>query len=640
MTIIRDPQRLGEPDVARHAREAAAHCGLHEHEDPPMSVTVVKYGVHYRWALPPVLVEQLRLVHDLREDLVTRQLEFEAAVREVWSSYPSVAAVEADLAAAEAALLAALEEVAKQKSAQRTKRITGSASETARAAKAHVKALRETRRAAIADVREHAKPRLDALSCENRDMKPLYAQYVQGMGLYWATFNDVAAHHQTAVKKVAADRKAGRPASLRHHRFDGSGTIAVQLQRGAGAPARTPAALADVNAGKWRNVLSLPWVHPDEWDDLTRSQQRHAGRAAVRMRCGDGHIEIPVQAHRMLPSDADVTGARLTVRRIAGSIRAHITITAKTADPVPVTDGPNVAVHLGWRAEPDAVVVGTWRASSPLDIPFDLRHAFAPNPGRLTGTIRMPNRVIDRLSVFDAARAQRDLGLDAIRAAVVAYLSAAGPQPHPHPRVDGEMIAASDVARWRSPNRFAWLARVWAAQAPSGPEGEQIASDLEAWRRNDRAAWESQEHGRDKALGYRTDLYQQIAAVIADQSGALVIDQTSVAQIAATDSDLPNDVERKIAHQRTAAAPGELRAAIVSACTRDGVPVITVESAGLSRMHARCGHRNPDDGRYLTRPVHCDGCGDTYDQDESATALMLARATHPAKHAWVDSAAS
>ena len=42
-------------------------------------------GVHYRWELPNIVRAQLRLAHDLREDLVTLQLAYADDVRAIWS---------------------------------------------------------------------------------------------------------------------------------------------------------------------------------------------------------------------------------------------------------------------------------------------------------------------------------------------------------------------------------------------------------------------------------------------------------------------------------------------------------------------------------------------------------------------------
>ncbi len=605
-----------------------------------MSVTVHAYGVHYRWCrdIPEPLRRQLLLAHDLREDLVTLQLDQETAIKDVWSSYPAVAAAEAALAEAEATAEAAAGKVRDERIKQRTKRVKGPAADALREARAAVKDCRQRRRDAIAAVREDAKSRLDCLAESLKHaQKALYADYVQGRGLYWATFNDVRQQHQTAVKRMRQARAAGKPASMRHHRFDGSGTIAVQLQREGGEPARAPARIADGAAGKWRNVLHLPgWVDPGEWEQMTRAEQRAAGRVTARLRIGrhptddgdltDTWVDVPIQVHRQLPADADITGARLTFRRIAGSMRASLSVTAKIADPEPVSDGPMVAIHLGWRHHEDGATghttAATWRATAPVDVPEHLRPFLHSESGHMHGTIRLPDRVSARVALADEIRSGRDLALEEVKASLADWLTTHGPVPHP--TRDNEELTAAVVARWRAPGRFAVLARAWRSAPP--PHGEEIAAALEAWRAGDKAAWERQEHGRQRALGHRDDIYRQIAATLARQTGAVVLDDTSVAQIAALPNDLPNDVAQQIGRRRTVAAPGGLRAAIVSACAREGVAVVAVPAAGLSRIHARCGHENPADDRYLSTPVHCDGCGGTYDQDLSAATLMLSRA--------------
>jgi hypothetical protein len=592
-----------------------------------MPIIVHTMGVHYRWPIPDVLRSQLRLAHDLREDLVTLQLDHEAAVKAIWSSYPKVAAAEETLTAAEAEATAAAEAVSAERARLRTKRITGPLAERLTAARTEVRSSRQARRDAIAAVRDEATDRITDTAVELRAaQKRLYATYCQEGDLFWATWNDVVDHHKAAVKRVKAQRAAGRPATMRHHRFDGTGSIAVQLQRQEGMPQRTPEVIADPN-GKYRNVLLVPWTDPAVWDTMPRAKQRRAGRVTVRMRCGStggapAWIEMPVQQHRMLDADADITGARLTVTRTAGQLTARLTVIAKIGEPADVDDGPTVAVHLGWLDTGTGTRVATWRATTPLDVPFELRTVITVDPGGLTGTVVMPNRVADRIARSDELRSQRDLALDAVRIKLGGWLDSHGPVEHPT-RPD-TMIAAADVARWRSPARFAALARVWRDSPP--PDGDDIADVLEAWRRPDRALWERQEHGRGKALRHRDDLYKQAAAVFSDQAARIVVDDTSVAAIAALPSDLPTEVATRIAHRRTVSAPGTLRAAIVSAATRDGVPVTIVPAAGLTRTHARCGHENPADDRYLTRPVLCDSCGANYDPDASATVLMIQRA--------------
>ena len=56
------------------------------------SWTVHTIRVRYHWELPNIVRAQLRLAHDLHEDLVTLQLAYADDVRAIWSSYPEVAA--------------------------------------------------------------------------------------------------------------------------------------------------------------------------------------------------------------------------------------------------------------------------------------------------------------------------------------------------------------------------------------------------------------------------------------------------------------------------------------------------------------------------------------------------------------------
>lgn len=594
------------------------------------AMTVHTMGVPSWWDIPDELRSQIRLAHDLRNALVELQHGYEETVRAIWSSFPAVADCEAALAAAESEAAAAAQALSAEKSRQRTKRVTGPIADRLRTARATVKSARQIRRDTIAAVREQALPRLKSASEQLRaDQKRLYKQYCTDGDLYWATFNAVLEHHKTAVKMLNQKRAQGRPAQLRFHRWDGTGTIAVQLQRAADAPPRTPATIADPT-GRWANVLMLPWHDPDgPWSTMTRAEQRRAGRIEARIRCGSSAgspvwITVPLQAHRFLPADADITWAQLTLTRTAGHIKARLAITAKVADPQPVPHNKaTVAVHLGWRRTDTGTRVATWRADTPLTIPEHLRAVVTADRDRLAGTIVLPDSIIVRLDRHAETASVRALSLDSVRSKVADWLSEHGPVPY-----RGSQIGAADVMRWRSPARFAALAAEWRTAPPS--DGAAIAGVLEMWRSADRKLWESSEHGRSRALGHRNDIYRQIAAAIVAQAAAVVVDDTNIAAIsyaAVERSDLPNDTQTAIDRRRTHAAPGMLREALSAAATRDAVPVHTVNAAGLTRIHARCGHENPADDRYLTRPVPCDGCGATYDPDSSATWLMLQRAS-------------
>lgn len=196
--------------------------------------------------------EQLRLAHELREDLVGLRVSYEADFQALWSTFPPVAAAHEKLAKAQAAWTAAAEHT-KAERQRLNRRLPRSQAETSTLAA--LREARQQRRAAITDVREQAAP-LGAARTEQykRDQRALYQRYVQGQGLFWCTWNDVVAQHLGEVKRLRQRRRSQPGAALRHHEFRGTGTIAVQLIRRGDGSARSPAMFADPN-GKYHSYL-------------------------------------------------------------------------------------------------------------------------------------------------------------------------------------------------------------------------------------------------------------------------------------------------------------------------------------------------------------------------------------------------
>jgi hypothetical protein len=595
-----------------------------------MVITVYRYGTPSWIELPAEVDEQLFLAHQLREDLVTLEHQLEEQIRQVWSSYPAVAAAEAMLLAAEreAQELGVL--VKRERSAQRTKAPRTPLVAQLKDARVTARAARQGRRDAIATVAGEAKTRLAAIRDGHRAaVKATYAEYVQGQGLYWATWNDVVDHHKTAVQMIGRKRKAGQPAALRHHRWDGSGSVAVQLQRQAGMPDRAPALLASGD-GTWRNVFQLsPWIPPGEFEALPRGERRQCGRGVARISIGGGRtVDVPVIVHRMLPADADVTGARLVVTRVAKQRRIALCVTARVPDPAPRRDERAVALHLGWRRDTDdgALRVGVWRTTAAVAVPAYLAGVVVSDSDR-TGQVVLPGLWRDAINRADGIRADRDTLLDEMRARLVEAITA-----HPDDSVvgfDGVPLTANIVRRWKSPLRLARLALFWREHAPTPGWANDVAVDLEAWRRLDGTLWEREAHGRAKALGRRDDLYRKVAAWLVSVGGMVVVDDTDLAKMARISDgggDLPSALTGRAASQRVDAASGRLRSIVAATAAREGVTVQVVDHTGITRTHARCGYVNPADDRYARSVVVvCDGCGQSYDQDRSAAVLMLAR---------------
>lgn len=586
------------------------------------AIGVYVYGVPHsvhgvRTTLPPEVDQQLHLAHDLREDLVTLQLRYEDRKRDIWSSVPDISAIESTLAETEARIVETARQVATERSAGRTRGQTASSP--------LLVALRRTKRELSACRQElinAAKPTVDPQLAEavqdlEKAIKDLYGAYCQEGELYWASYNDVLTHHRTAVNQINKERKKGRPAQLRHHRFDGSGAIAVQLQRAQGQPQRSPEVLSR-DGSAWRNVLHLhPWIPAPEWGALSPPEQRRRRLGSVRFSLGHGrHVELPIIVHRMMPPEADVTGARLVVYRRGGHRKVELHVTARLPKPPSPPPGSTVAIHLGWRRDEDDLRVCTWRSTEPVTVPPSLSSIVIQDTDR-SGWLRLPAAWLHRTQAHAQIASQRAIAQDRMREKLVTALESS---PH-------EELPASDVARWRSPGRFAALAIRWRIDAPQAHT--TTATMLEDWRRGDRLLWEPQAHGTAGAIAARDDMYRRFAHWLTSTASSVVVDDTVLSDLARRkpdrEQDIPGVVADQASRQRTSAAPGRLRTIVIAAARKRGITEEEVSHTGLSRTHYRCGHQNPADDRYAaSRVVRCDGCGGKYDQDASATLLMLA----------------
>lgn len=586
-----------------------------------MTALTYVYGVREHWArtLPAPVRAQLRLAHNLRNDLVGIWRDCQDKRTAVWSGYPQIASVEATITALGTEVADLARAAAQERSAARSRQATGPATTRLREVRAELKEARATRREAIGAARVAAGPALAALVADERALiKALYARYCQdgidGAQLYWATYNDVVAQHKVAAERVAAVRAQGRAAQLRFHRWDGSGTIAVQLQRRPGAPARLPDLLRDRAASPSRNVLLL--------DDTDR-------RGSVRMRVTGGHhgetVTVPVTWHRPLPPEREIVLARLVVRRTAGHTDAavHLVTLDPSPEETPVEPetGPVVALHLGWRRIDDGVQVATWRATDPVTVPAALREVVHAHTDRV-GTVVLPAQWRDKLLSADKIRGGRDKARDQIRATLVEHLHVM-----PGTGLDGDgWPTASEAARWWSPTRFAALAIRWCEAPPAGRE--DVVTALEDWRRRDRRAWETEAHGRARALRRRDDAYARVAAWLVKVAARVVVDDTAVVEVARDQSgstEQPTAPLDAVGQQRMHAAPGSLRARLVGTATRERVPVQVVPQREITLTHYACGHvHDPATVDLRQRVITCAGCGQGFDQDLSATLMMLA----------------
>ena len=589
------------------------------HDTDGWPVTVYRYGAPGWGGKRAVTIgddgaEQLRLAHRLGNDLVALSEAGDARMREWWER--RLPTETAELAAAEAAAEAAWQDVARERSRVRRRDLGDHpVMDAYRDATGQRRAATDALKAAKTALRRSDPDAVKTLTTTVRttahvEMKAFYRQYAAA-GLYWATINAVVADAKAAERRVISDRTQGRPARRRFKRWDGSGRIAVQLQRVSGDPRRDPATLA---TSKWRNVLR---IRASTYGPRFRRVEFTTGSGAPM-------VGIDVVWHRDLPDGADICEAQIVAERVAGRTRYSVHFTVKVPPVPPVTRRPDLALHVGWRSEPGgAVRVGTWAATTPPDIPAALAHLVVADT-HTCGRILLPASILDRFAAADALRSGRDVALNETRDRLAAWLD---DHPQPPIRDGGPDLTGPTVRAWRSPARFAAVALAW--RNDPRDDLDDAADSLEAWRRADRALWEQEANGRARTVRYRREVYRLVGAWIAGLAGRVIVDDTDLRDLQAapkTGGVLPGPVEDRIAGRRADVAAGDLRATVVKAARREAVPVVEVSHKGLTVTHHACGRVHPADDRWLFAQVTCDGCGRTFDQDTNAAHGMLTRA--------------
>jgi hypothetical protein len=573
---------------------------------------VFKYGVI--GDLPPEAVEELFRAHALRNELVEIELRHAERIAQVWTRHTDLAAAQANVDAADAVVEQAVQAGKDYRQKNRTTKIPADLRQIVSEKRQVLRDARAVLRDAKARAYPMMKPQLITANDERKaDVKATYRRYVD-QGLYWATYNDVTAHHQTAVKAIAAKRKNGQPAQLRFHRWQGEGTLTVQLQRGEGAPPRTPEVLADEN-GRYSNVAYLtPCLDPDELATMRRSDQRKRTLGTFRFRIGSGDaaglVEVPVRIHRPIPLDGDVTMIHISRRREGPKFKVSVSVVVRL-NPVPQrTQGRMIAAHIGWRAKPDksmriAVIAGAQPPPPSLE---EIVHDHGD-----WYEVVVPASWREVHARGESLRSTRDDNMNRMKDALAAWAQ-------DHPDVEG----LEQVKQWRSPGRLAKLAFGWRDDPP--PDGEEITAELEAWRKQDKHLWLWQSSERAQIIGRRNDYYRQVAAWLTAEAGLIALDSWTIRRRVPEVEDEDPHLERRARANGVLAAPGELRSFLEVAAQERGVaiaPEMTV--AGL---HLDCGTPLDRGERRDQIMVFCPTCERVVDQDYNALQSLL-RAVEP-----------
>lgn len=288
--------------------------------------------------------------------------------------------------------------------------------------------------------------------------------------------------------------------------------------------------------------------------------------------------------------------------RVADRLRWTVSVVVEVEGP-PVaspTGRGAVAVDLGWRRVEGGLRAGFWVGEDGAG-----------------GEIALSEGDLEQFAKVEDLRSIRDQHLNALKEALTAWLEAP-----PAPLPDWLAEETKTLPQWRSPARFAALFRRW--QAERFHADEAAYGLLEGWHKRDRHLWQYEANLREQMILRRREQYRVLAAMLARQYDALIVEDFNLRAAAELDqggSDLPDAARR----YRTIASPSTLRDALVNAFAQRGKPVRKLNPAHTTTDCHACGGALVGDPAKELR-LYCPTCERFYDQDENAARNLLRRA--------------
>lgn len=575
-----------------------------------------------------LVAEQMRLASRYFNDLCAIERAARDAIRDV--------ELDAGLRPARDALLGARRREAEAAAAWAAagRPASGPAREDVDVARASLKAARQAFKAARQEVAR--RPEVAAATAEIRAKQAsLKIDAREVSGVFWGTYLVVEPSHEQSLKRRGEDGKSrtiplwddGEPDGPRFRRFDGDGTVSMQLQKGM--------TVEELFGGRDRRVRverlplrtepSRRGPPPDPNSNRSRRRGGHAYRLWLRV--GSEGRE-PVWARfglvvpRPFPADANFKWVHVHRSTVGHSTEweAHFVVETRELPADPPCDRPaagEVYVEFGWRVVPEGLRVATWLA-----------------PSGETGHLVLDRRTVEGIEKSAGIRAVRDRNANE---ALGGLLSLLRRDPASLPPWLPEEARRTSLHAWRSPERLQRLVRRVSAELglratradydawsrPAGPDA-WTARDLEIWRHQE---WHLYDYERNQDLGARrnrTDIYRRFAADLARRYGTLVYEDFDLSQVAetpktkarkaGTEPEPDSAMARTARANRFVAAVGELRSACVQAFASRRREHYEVEvDLGTQRCNA-CGCRDRWDA--APRIEHtCSGCGVTFDQD-------------------------
>lgn len=576
-----------------------------------MPIRNFEYGLREPTVNSALVHDQMRLAHRYRNVLVEIERERRDAVRVIMAAHPDLAPLEARMAVLVAAKDAAREVIMSARKVARKRAETPEQRAEVRRLSGEVRALREDLRAAKKVLAQDVGLRaaMDAAT-ERANQRVRDARAL--CGVYWGTY---------LLQEADANQARMERTPPRFQRWEGEGRVSAQLQHGLSAD------------NLWGNDTRVRVAQPAPaaFDPgVRRGDRLRAMRTMLKLRVGsEGRAPVwaewPMIMHRPLPPGSSIKV--VTVHRRRRDCRRwnwHVVMTVDVPETAlrPAPSSGVVALNLGFCKRPDGTI----------------RVGYLVGDDGHEEEVCVPMRVLTGLDKANAIRSVRDKNMDAMRAALTAWLPALDEL---HQKLvaliteslggardafkwlgrylewGGDRLAwlryqSSHVHAWRSADRFRRLAFAWRERRFAGDNaGYEL---LEAWRYRDEHLERYETGLRDTTLRNRREGYRLVAARIAKRYRVLVVDDTKLSEFQrspAPESETPELAAVK--YQQRVAAGSILRRSMVDAFSASRVVVHPA-----AHMTARCSACGVSDEWNRATPARrhmCTGCGAEWDLD-------------------------
>jgi predicted RNA-binding Zn-ribbon protein involved in translation (DUF1610 family) len=532
---------------------------------------VYRYGAKKPTSNAEALLDQLRKAHRYRNKLVEIELQRRKLVEEAVKNIESDVRNLADkLEQLELDIEYTTRKINSHKQKNRTRTVPAELKE-------QLKSLKAQRRETLRQMREAKKAaytRPEILEAFNRIEEKVKAEHKKARnlcGLYWGTY--------CHVEQIISQIRKGPPPKFR--RFDGSGVLAVQLQKGEG--------IARLESGEDRRIRI----------------EGCGKRRILWLRIGSDENRYPIWAtipftyHREIPSDAKIKWVKVKAKRIACQTEWEVLFTLERSSgwkkPDLAQDGV-VAIDIGWRNFDDRIRVAYWIGSDGCE-----------------GEVALPHIMVGKaLEQVEHLRSLRDKNFNEIKQQL---LDAIETMQVP----DWLTEAIKTLHQWRSQGRLAALAIRWRQQRFEGDN--DIFTLLETWRVRDRHLYEWEAHLRVKAIRRRDDYFANVVANLSRRYKTAIVedfDLRNVTQVDPTQTEQIGDGRQR--YRARIAAAGGLRQMIKNRFAETQI----VSAVLTTQTCTECGEvMNFDAAESVFGK--CPHCGHTFDQDRAAAINLMRR---------------